>query len=134
MKSKQVRINIAKVVGRGYKDFWNCTKRYRVCKGSRGSEKSTTTALWIIYKMMRMPLANTLVVRRVFNTHKDSTWTQLKWASHVLGVAHLWNFSKSPLEATYLPTGQKILFRGLDDPMSITSITVEHGYLCWAWF
>lgn len=84
--------------------------------------------------MMRMPLANTLVVRRVFNTHKDSTWTQLKWATHVLGVAHLWNFSKSPLEATYIPTNQKILFRGLDDPMSITSITVEHGYLCWAWF
>lgn len=134
LKSKQVRINIAKIVGRGYKDFWNCKKRYRVCKGSRGSKKSTTTALWTIYNMMKMPLANTLVVRRIFNTHKDSTWTQLKWATHVLGVAHLWHFSKSPLEATYMPTGQKILFRGLDDPMSITSITVEHGYLCWAWF
>lgn len=84
--------------------------------------------------MMKYPLANTLVVRRVFNTHKDSTWTQLKWATNNLGVNHLWNFSKSPLEATYIPTGQKILFRGLDDPMSITSITVEHGYLCWAWF
>ncbi len=38
-----------------------------------------------------------------------------------------------PLEATYLPTGQKILFRGLDDPLKVTSITVEYGYLCWAW-
>lgn len=84
--------------------------------------------------MMQYPLANTLVIRRVFNTHKDSTWTQLKWATNNLNVAHLWHFSKSPLEATYLPTGQKILFRGLDDPMSITSITVEIGYLCWCWF
>lgn len=132
--SKKLKKNIAKIVGKGYKTFWNYKGRYRVVKGSRGSKKSTTTALWIIYNMMKYPLANTLVVRRVFNTHKDSTWTQLKWAVNVLGVSHLWNFSKSPLEATYIPTGQKILFRGLDDPMSITSITVEVGYLCWAWF
>ncbi len=84
--------------------------------------------------MMKMPLANTLVLRKTFNTHKDSTWAQLKWAVNRLGVAHLWNFKKSPLEAIYKPTGQKILFRGLDDPMSITSITVDTGYLCWAWF
>lgn len=129
-----MKINIAKKIGKGYKTFWNYKGRYRVVKGSRGSKKSTTTAQWIIYNMMKYPLANTLVVRRVFNTHKDSTWTQLKWATNNLGVSHLWNFSKSPLEATYIPTGQKILFRGLDDPMSITSITVEHGYLCWAWF
>lgn len=128
------KINIAKILGSGYKEYWNCKKRYRVVKGSRGSKKSTTTALWIIYNMMKYPLSNTLVIRKVFNTHKDSTWTQLKWAANKLSVSHLWNFSKSPLEATYIPTGQKILFRGLDDPMSITSITVEHGYLCWAWF
>ena len=129
-----LKINLPSKIGRGYKEFWNCKKRYRAVKGSRGSKKSTTTAQWIIYNMMKYPLANTLVLRRVFNTHKDSTWTQLKWATNNLGVSHLWNFSKSPLEATYTPTGQKILFRGLDDPMSITSITVERGYLCWCWF
>lgn len=132
--SKSLRISLPEKIGKGYKTFWNFKGRYRVCKGSRGSKKSTTMAQWIIYNMMKYPLANTLVIRRVFNTHKDSTWTQLKWAANNLGVSHLWNFSKSPLEATYIPTGQKILFRGLDDPMSITSITVEHGYLCWAWF
>ena len=129
-----LKINIAKKVGKGYKEFWNFKGRYRVVKGSRGSKKSTTISMWIIYNMMKYPLSNTLVVRRVFNTHKDSTYTQLKWASNNLGVSHLWKFSKSPLEATYIPTGQKILFRGLDDPMSITSITVEHGHLCWCWF
>ena len=129
-----MKINISKKIGKGYGDFWRFKGRYRVVKGSRGSKKSTTTAQNIIYKMMQYPLANTLVIRKTFNSHKDSTWTQLKWAASNLGVSHLWHFSKSPLEATYIPTGQKILFRGLDDPMSITSITVEHGYLCWAWF
>ncbi|MEA4804780.1 PBSX family phage terminase large subunit [Acetobacterium wieringae] len=121
-------------IGKGYKTFWNFKGRYRVVKGGRGSKKSTTAAQWIIYNMMKYPLANALIVRRVFNTHKDSTWTQLKWATHNLNVSHLWYFSKSPLEATFKPTGQKILFRGLDDPMGITSITVEKGYLCWCWF
>ena len=129
-----MRINLPDIIGKGYATYWNYKGRYRVVKGGRGSKKSTTTALWIIFKMMQYPLANTLVIRRVFNTHKDSTYTQLKWAANNLGVSHLWKFSKSPLEATYLPTGQKILFRGLDDPMSITSITVEHGHLCWCWF
>ena len=128
-----MKINLPQIVGKGYATYWNYKGRYRVVKGGRGSKKSTTTALWIIYNMMKYPLANTLVIRRVCNTHKDSTYTQLKWASNILKVSHLWKFSKSPLEATYIPTGQKILFRGLDDPMSITSITVEHGHLCWCW-
>ena len=129
-----MKINLKSKIGRGYATFWNFKGRYRVCKGGRGSKKSTTTAMWIIYNMMKMPLANTLVVRQTFNTHLDSTWVQLKWATQQLGVAHLWTFSKSPLKATYNPTGQVILFRGLDDPMSITSITVPVGYLCWCWF
>ncbi|MDU2489646.1 MAG: PBSX family phage terminase large subunit [Clostridium celatum] len=134
LKTNNLRISLPSKIGKGYGTFWRFKGRYRVCKGGRGSKKSTTTAMWIIYNMMKYPLANTLVIRRVFNTHKDSTYTQLKWAVNNLGVSHLWHFSKSPLEATYKVTGQKILFRGLDDPMSITSITVEVGHLCWCWF
>jgi len=132
--SLRIRVNLPDKIGKGYKTFWDFKGRYRAVKGGRGSKKSTTAAQWFIYNMMKYPLANTLVVRRVFNTHKDSTWTQLKWATYNLNVSHLWYFSKSPLEATYIPTGQKILFRGLDDPMGITSITVEKGFICWAWF
>lgn len=127
-------ISLQETVGKGYAKFWHFKGRYRVVKGGRGSKKSVTAALSIIAKMMEYPLANTLVLRKTFNTHKDSTWAQLKWAANRLGVANKWQFKKSPLEAIYKPTGQKILFRGLDDPMSITSITVDTGYLCWAWF
>jgi phage terminase large subunit len=82
---------------------------------------------------MKYPLANTVVVRRYFNTHRDSTFAQLKWAINRFGVKASWKWTMNPLEMTYLPTGQKILFRGFDDPQSITSITVETGVLCWVW-
>lgn len=68
-------INIAKIIGAGYRNYWFSRKRYCCVKGSRGSKKSKTTALWIIYNMMKYPLSNTLVVRRVFNTLRDSCWT-----------------------------------------------------------
>ena len=131
--SKERRIILSKYVGTGYGTFWRWKGRYRVCKGSRASKKSKTTALWYIVNMMKYPDANLLVVRKVFRTLKDSCFTELKWAIHRLGVDEFWDIKESPLEMTYIPTGQKIYFRGLDDPLKVTSITVEHGYLCWMW-
>lgn len=129
------KIFLPDVVGKGYASFWNTRKRYRVAKGGKGSKKSTTEALWIVYFMMKPEfiLANTLVVRKVADSNKDSTFAQLKWATYALGVSHLWKFTVSPLEATYIPTGQKILFRGFDNPLKLASITVPVGYLCWVW-
>jgi phage terminase large subunit len=121
------------IVGGGYDEFWNDRHRYRVLKGGRGSKKSTTTALWFIHNIMKYPLANAVVIRKTFNTHKDSTYAQLKWAAAKLGVLDKWDFIKSPLEITYIPTGQKILFRGFDDPLKLTSMTVSVGVLCWVW-
>lgn len=134
MKQREaLHINLPEVVGKGYGTFWRFKGRYRVCKGSRASKKSKTTALWYIVNMMKYPQANTLVVRKTFRTLKDSCFTELKWAVHRLGVDAWWEFKQSPLEATYKPTGQKIYFRGLDDPLKVTSITVDVGVLCWAW-
>lgn len=133
MSSSKKYYYLPDIVGRGYKTFWNFRGRYRVVKGSRASKKSKTTALWYIYHMMKYPEANLLVVRKTFRTLKDSCFTDLKWAVHRWGVDHLWNFTLSPLEATYIPTGQKIYFRGLDDPLKVTSIAVDKGCLCWMW-
>jgi len=131
-------VNLKKIVGGGYEDFWKFKGRYRVVKGGRGSKKSCTTSLWFISSMMRYYhkfglKPNVLVIRRYFNTHLNSTFSQLKWAIKKLGVEHLWKVSKSPLQLTYTESGQVILFRGLDEPDSITSITVEEGHLCWVW-
>lgn len=126
-------LQLPDLIGKGYGEFWNWKGRYRVCKGSRGSKKSKTAALWYIVNMMKYPDSNLLVVRKVFRTLKDSCFTELKWAVNRLGVNTLWEFKESPLEMTYKPTGQKIYFRGLDDPLKITSISVPKGVLCWCW-
>ena len=134
MRIKTARkVNLPEVVGKGYGSFWNFKGRYRVVKGSRASKKSKTTALNSIARIMEYPQANLLCVRKTYRTLKDSCFTELKWAIHRLGVDAWWDIKESPLEMTYKPTGQKILFRGLDDPLKVTSITVEVGVLCWLW-
>lgn len=128
-------VSLPEAVGGGYGTFWKFRGRWRIVKGSRRSKKSKTMALWVISSMMQPVYseANMLVVRKVYSTLHDSCFTELKWAIHRLGVDHLWGIKESPLEMTYKPTGQKIYFRGMDDPLKITSIAVEHGVLCWMW-
>lgn len=133
MKINYQKYNLAEIVGKGYKTIWNFRGRYLVNKGSRASKKSKTHALRFIYNIMKYPDSNLLVIRKTYRTLKDSCFTELKWAVHRYGVDQWWEFKESPLEATYKPTGQKIYFRGLDDPLKVTSVTVDVGALCWMW-
>lgn len=126
-------IKLSEIIGGGYDDFWSCKKRYRVLKGGKGSKKSTTTALNFIYRLMKYEGSNLLVVRQVMNTHRDSTFAQLKWAQERLNVSHLWKNTVSPMEMVYIPTGQKIIFRGFDDVLKLASTTVPTGYLNFVW-
>lgn len=130
---KTNEIFLPDVVGKGYGAYWNYKGRYRVCKGSRASKKSTTTAMNLIYRIMEYPKSNALVVRKTYRTLLDSCFAQLKWAVNRLGVKDYFDFKLSPLEIIYKPTGQKILFRGLDDPLKVTSVTVDVGSLCFLW-
>lgn len=133
MSIEHKKYELPLLVGRGYGRFWHFRGRYRVVKGSRRSKKSKTMALWTIYNIMKYPDANMLVVRKTYRTLKDSCFTELKWAIRRLGAEYLWSVKESPLEMTYKPTGQKIYFRGLDDPLKITSISVGVGVLAWMW-
>ena len=133
LENKVQRVSLQEKVGRGYSEFWKFKGRYRVVKGSRASKKSKTMALWCISQLMKYPQANLLVVRKTYRTLKDSCFSDLKWAIHKLKVDEHWAFTTNPLEMTYIPTGQKILFRGLDDPLKVTSISVDIGCLCWCW-
>lgn len=125
---------ISEYVGDGYNEFWKWKGRYRVCKGSRASKKSKTSALWYISNLSKKKYkdANLLVVRKTFRTLKDSCFAELKWAINRLQQFQ-WVAKESPLEIMNVETGQKIYFRGLDDPLKVTSITVDVGVLCWFW-
>lgn len=133
LQTNRIVKHLPDLIGKGYGDFWRFKGRYRVCKGSRASKKSKTTGLYYITKMIQHPEANLLVIRKTERTLKDSCYKELKWAMQRLGVEHLWKCNVNPLEMTYEPTGQKIYFRGLDDPLKVTSITVDRGHLCWCW-
>lgn len=132
-KDNQVIVHLPSIVGKHYGEFWRFKGRYKAVKGSRASKKSSTQSLKVITEIIENPNINWLVVRKVERTLRDSCYAQLKWAIHRLKVDDFFKCSTSPLEITYKPTGQKILFRGLDDPLKVTSITVEVGSLCRLW-
>lgn len=133
MSGERKVLSLPDLIGGSYGKFWKFRGRFCVCKGSRASKKSKTTALWHIYHIMKYPEANALVVRKTERTLKDSVMSDLRWAIDRLGVTQYWKYTTNPLELTYIPTGQKILFRGFDDPLKITSISVPKGVLCFVW-
>ena len=133
IKDNQVVVHLPSIVGKHYGEFWRFKGRYKAVKGSRASKKSSTQSLKVITEIIENPNVNWLVVRKVERTLRDSCYAQLKWAIHRLKVDNFFKCSTSPLEITYKPPGQKILFRGLDDPLKVTSITVEVGSLCRLW-
>lgn len=126
-------VKLSEVVGGAYGSFWRTRCRYRVVKGSRASKKSKTIALWYIVHLLAYPLANLLVVRRWGYTLRDSCFTDLCWAMRRLGVEDQFIVHRNALLIENRFTGQRVLFRGLDDAQKITSITVNHGVLCWCW-
>ncbi len=102
--------------------------------GGRGSTKSSVVSLLGIRLIMEHPDINGLVLRKVGNTLRDSVYAQYIWAIGQLGVAEFWDAKKNPLDLIYKPTGQRIMFRGADDPMKIKSIKVPTGYIGYTHF
>ena len=128
-----VRENYVKNINSGFGSISVCALNHLYthyeASGGRGSGKSTWASLTVIRLLMEHPDVHALVLRKVANTLRDSVYAQYLWSIDALGVTEFWDAKKSPLELTYLPTGQKILFRGADDPMKIKSIKTEFGYI-----
>ena len=97
--------------------------------GGRGSLKSSWASLTVVRLIMEHSDTHALVLRKVANTMRDSVYNQYQWAIDKLGVSEFWEARKAPLEYIFKPTGQRILFRGADDPMKIKSIKVPFGYI-----
>ena len=105
-----------------------------VLPGGRGSTKSSGISCIIIELLKNHSDMHALVLRKVGNTIKDSVYAQIKWAISKMGLEEEFRFKTSPFEITYKPTGQKIYFRGADDPLKIKSIKPEFGYIGIVWF
>lgn len=103
-------------------------------KGGRGSTKSSFISVEIILGMMQDPNANALVMRKVAVNLKDSVYEQLLWSIEALGVSHLWDAKLSPLQLIFKPTGQRVLFRGADEPKKIKSTKFRKGYCKYIWY
>lgn len=105
-----------------------------ILPGGRGSMKSSTISLIIPELLKNNPNMHALILRKVGNTIKDSVYAQMKWAIDKLNLNEEFVCKASPMEITYKPTGQKIYFRGADDPLKIKSIKPEFGYIGIVWF
>lgn len=102
--------------------------------GGRGGGKSSFLSLELVYQLLRRPECHAAVLRRVGNTLRTSVYAQVLWAISALGLGALFECTVSPMECTYLPTGQKILFFGMDDPGKLKSVKAPFGYIGLAWF
>ena len=105
--------------------------------GGRGSTKSSFVSIELILSIMADAGAgkstHALVLRRYSNTLRESVFEQLLWAVNALEVSHLWKASVSPMKLIYLPSGQSIIFRGVDDATKLKSIKVNKGFIKYLW-
>lgn len=108
-----------------YSDIW--------LKGGRGSGKSSFASLEVVMGLLRSPLANAIVYRKVAATLRDSVYAQMVWAVEKLGVSAYWQCRLSPMELVYTPTGQRIIFRGADDPQKSKGLKLHKGYFKYLW-
>jgi PBSX family phage terminase large subunit len=117
-----------------YRDIKNKLHTEYVLKGGRGSTKSSFVSLVLVWLLANNPNTHALVLRQVKDTLRDSVYGQIKWAINELGVADSFKCTLSPLEIEYLPTHQRIYFRGADDPANIKSIKPPFGHIGFLWF
>ncbi len=136
--SEEIKVNLSERIAPSFfevhKDIKLNGHTHYIEKGGRGSTKSSFISEEIVLGIMKDPLANAVALRKVKETLRDSVFEQLTWAIEILNAEEDWDIPKSKLELTYLPTGQKIKFRGADKPKKIKSIKFSQGYCKYIWY
>lgn len=119
----ETTINISKKVFLPcYRHLLQSTADIDFLWGGRDSGKSAHIARQLIMDCLRLPYFRCVLVRKVFNTIKDSQWQLIKDVVEEWGISHLFTFNSSPLEIK-CANGNKFLCRGMDDPGRLKSIS-----------
>lgn len=132
------RVRLSEIIAPSFIETHKAIKEHRYThyweKGGRGSTKSSFISVEIPLLIVKNPDCHAVVMRKVGDTIKKSVYPQLQWAIGRLGLREAFAFKKNPMEMIYKPTGQKIMFMGVDDPEKIKSIKTDFGYIGIAWF
>lgn len=105
-----------------------------VSKGGRASTKSSWISVELVLLILKDPQIHACVFRKYGNTLRTTVYAQIVWAIAQLGLTRKFRCTVSPMECVYIPTGQKIMFFGMDDPGKVKSIKVPFGYIGVDWF
>lgn len=137
-RNQKIQVKLTDLIAPSFYDLhWDIAEHkhthYKLA-GGRGSTKSSFVSLEIPLGMMQDPRANAIAMRKVGRFLEESVFQQLIWAINALGVADKWKIRYSPLSLTYIPYGNKIIFRGADDPQKIKSVKLANGYFKYIWF
>lgn len=132
MTTKKISELLPKAFHRVWKTSFNPDILNVICKGGRGSGKSSDIAHIITQLIMRYAV-NAVGIRKVDNTIETSIFEQMKWAINEQSVSHLFKINKSPMRITYLPRGNYMIFRGAQDPTRIKSLKSANFPFAIAW-
>lgn len=138
MTSAENEIRLSELIAPSFycihRDIQEKGHTHYVLRGGRGSCKSSFVSIEVILGIMNDENANGAVIRKVGQYLRDSVFEQLLWAIEKLGVSHLWEAKVTTPELIFIPTGQKILFRGADKPRKLKSTKVAKGYIRYIWY
>ncbi|MFD0825841.1 PBSX family phage terminase large subunit [Neobacillus sp. M.A.Huq-85] len=104
-----------------FEDFlFDWDQKYQFLVGGYGSSKSYHVALKIILKLLEEK-RKALVIREVFDTHKESTYSLFTEIIEDMGLEHRFKCVESPMQIKF-PNGSRIIFKGMDKPGKLKSI------------
>lgn len=120
---------ISREIAPAFQPLLSNRDRYLILYGGRGSTKSVFTAKKLIWRCLTAPYFRFLLIRRNYNTIKESQYQTIKDIIEEWGLESLFTFKLSPLEIVCV-NGNRFICRGCDDPKKIKSTKDPSG----AWY
>ena len=135
MKGESRVVQLTKLVNPHFYPMWTTEKPYIICKGGRGSFKSSTISLKLVSVLkpyiQDRERVSIICLRKNAAYLRDSCYEQVRWALTTLGVAQEFDFRKQPMKIVHRLTGSAFYFYGADDPLKLKSNIVGNVIAVW---